>query len=67
MNQIRIELQGKLDKDGHEFYSTTDPMPGTIDLNTAIFLIFPWKEGEKFGAEMVVKHRNLDRDRREKP
>ena len=66
MNQISIELQGKLDREEHKFYSTTDPMPGTIDLNTAVFLIFPWEEGGEFGAEMIIKHRSLD-SRREKP
>jgi hypothetical protein len=58
-NQIRIDLQGKLDKDGCKFYASTDPMPATIDLNTAVILIFPWVEGEQFGAEMVIKHRSI--------
>ena len=66
MNQISIELQGKRDREGNKFYSTTDPMPATVDLNTAVFLIFPWEEEGEFGAEMILKHRSLD-SRREKP
>jgi hypothetical protein len=58
-NQIRIDLYGKKDKDGCKYYASTDPMPVTIDLNTAIVLIFPWTEGEEFGAEMVIKHRSI--------
>jgi hypothetical protein len=66
MNQISIDLQGKTDREGRRYYSTTDPMPGTIDLNTAVLLIFPWEEEGEFGAELILKHRTLD-SRREKP
>ena len=58
-NQIRIDLYGKKDKDGCKYYASTDPMPATIDLNTAVVLICPWVDGEDFGAEMVIKHRSI--------
>lgn len=58
-SQIRIDMMGKLDKDGHKYYVTTSPIPASLDLNNAVVFIFPWVEGEEFGAEMIVKHRSI--------
>lgn len=52
---FEIELEGRQDRNGHDYYVTLTKVPVSLDLSDAVLLVFPWEDGKKFGAKLVVK------------
>jgi hypothetical protein len=56
MNQFEIEMEGRKDKNGDDYYVAVTKIPVQLDLSNAVVLIFPWeKEDQTFGARMLIK------------
>lgn len=58
MRQFEIELEGRIDKGGKDYYVAVTKIPVNVDLSDAVILIFPWEgEGEDkaFGAKLMIK------------
>lgn len=61
--EVRIRLQGRLDRTKKEFYLAFTTIPALVDLSNACVLFFPDEESDtKFGGDLVIRHRD-DRKR----
>jgi len=66
MKELDIELEGRIDKKGSEYFVAVTRIPVNVNLAEAVFLIFPWEEGDKFGAKLKIKKYEPNRRSRHK-
>jgi hypothetical protein len=55
VKEFRLRMAGKEDRNGEVYYYTTTAVPVSLDLDNAVMHIYPFEEGESFGAEFVFR------------
>ena len=64
MDNLRIRMIGKRDRNNDEYYFTTCHSPCLVDLSNCVIHFFPDEEGpDSFGGDLVIRHY----DKQEKP
>ena len=55
MDAIRLTATSRIDRDNNRYYFTIPSIPCSVDLSKVVLFVYPWVEGDKHGADIVIK------------
>ena len=53
---LKFDMVGRTDSKGDEYFFTRPNAPCLVDLSKVVIFIHPYDEGDKSGAELVIKN-----------